>query len=576
MADEMKKRFYKTITALIANKGKNNQLFASDQYLSLILKVKASKNKNTKKTPEEYQRLARYDVVKIGASEKLIIPVKNEGDPIIYYAHLDETFQIIHDCHISIGHGGRVRMMKELKLRYKNVTAELVTVYLNLCESCQKKKSLPKKGLVVKPIISNELNSRCQVDLVDMQSQSDGEFKFIMVYQDHLTKFVQLRCLKSKRAEEVAYHLLDIFTTFGAPSILQSDNGREFANKVVKEVCAMWPELKIVHGKPRHSQSQGSVERANQDVEKMLCTWLESNKTTKWSEGIRFIQFMKNRAYHAGINRSPYEAMFGCKPKVGLNNLPKDVIVELSTEEELESILKEDENQFDEEREAERNITDAVFNKDDEIESLNTDSQNKILDNLTGKPDNENKNQGNTSDPSNITQCVSDQEVVIALDKKKQNIANIRKLVGQSLQKQADKMLALSSLKYPAANRGDNVVVKIPDVDRAKADDRNIMAVIISQETEGMYKLGTKHGILNQLYTRNQFTVCKETFIKTDIIPQHEVTIRECAKKESHLGGQGFQHCNCTGECVSNKCKCKKSNLMCNSKCHKSLTCKNK
>lgn len=155
MADEMKKRFYETITVLIASKGKNNQLFTNDQYLSLIIKVKESKNKVTKKTPEDYQRLARYDVVKIGASEKLIIPVKNEGDPIMYYAHLNETFQIIHDCHISIGHGGRVRMMKELKLRYKNVTAELVTVYLNLCESCQKKKSLPKKGLVLKPIISN-------------------------------------------------------------------------------------------------------------------------------------------------------------------------------------------------------------------------------------------------------------------------------------------------------------------------------------------------------------------------------------------------------------------------------------
>lgn len=88
-------------------------------------------------------------------------------------------------------------------------------------------------------------------------------------------------------------------------------------------MCAMWPELKIVHGKPRHSLSQGSVERANQDVEKMLCTWLESNKTTKWSEGVRFIQFMKNRAHHSGINRSPYEAMFGCKTKTEIN-LPVD------------------------------------------------------------------------------------------------------------------------------------------------------------------------------------------------------------------------------------------------------------
>jgi IS30 family transposase len=72
--------------------------------------------------------------------------------------------------------------------------------------------------------------------------------------------------LKTKSAVEVAKNLLPIFATFGAPKILQSDNGREFVNKVVTEVVARWPACKIVHGKPRHSQSQGSVERANRDV----------------------------------------------------------------------------------------------------------------------------------------------------------------------------------------------------------------------------------------------------------------------------------------------------------------------
>lgn len=54
------------------------------------------------------------------------------------------------------------------------------------------------------------------------------------------------------------------------------------------EACEMWPELKIVRGKPRHSQSQGSVEKANQNTENMLSTWLEDTKTTKWSEGLPF------------------------------------------------------------------------------------------------------------------------------------------------------------------------------------------------------------------------------------------------------------------------------------------------
>jgi transposase InsO family protein len=128
--------------------------------------------------------------------------------------------------------------------------------------------------------------------------------KFILVYRDHLTKFVLLS-LKSKRSDEVAYHLLDIFTTFGVPNILHYDNGREFCNQIIKSLCEMWNVIKIVHDKPRHSESQGSVERANQDVENMLATWMETNNTTKWSEGLRFVKAMKNRAYHEGTKCSP-------------------------------------------------------------------------------------------------------------------------------------------------------------------------------------------------------------------------------------------------------------------------------
>jgi len=71
-------------------------------------------------------------------------------------------------------------------------------------------------------------------------------------------------------AEKVAYQLLDIFCKVGAPFILQSDNGREFANKIIKNLADMWPGMKLVHGEPRHSQNQGSVERSNQDVRDML------------------------------------------------------------------------------------------------------------------------------------------------------------------------------------------------------------------------------------------------------------------------------------------------------------------
>ena len=89
---------------------------------------------------------------------------------------------MIHDAHLAIGHSGRNRMIKETQTKYKNITAESIMFYLSLCVSCLKKSKVPKNGLVTKPIIFNEMNSRAQLDLTDMQSQSDGDLKWVLVY----------------------------------------------------------------------------------------------------------------------------------------------------------------------------------------------------------------------------------------------------------------------------------------------------------------------------------------------------------------------------------------------------------
>ena len=80
------------------------------------------------------------------------------------------------------------------------------------------------------------------------------------------------------------------------------------------------------------TQSQGSIEN-------MLITWMQDNKTSHWSQGLRYVQLMKNSAYHSGIKRSPYEAMFGCPPKHGLasSSIPAEALENIFfSEEELE------------------------------------------------------------------------------------------------------------------------------------------------------------------------------------------------------------------------------------------------
>ncbi|XP_069610658.1 KRAB-A domain-containing protein 2-like [Ranitomeya imitator] len=334
MSEEMKDSFLELLNEVVEKKRDNNFYLTDDKYENILKEVKEAKVAVPKQSIH-YRRLKRYDIMTIGNDEKLIAPISCEKENVLHYVRCAELCSVIHNAHISTGHGGRTRILKEVNRKLKNVTTESIVIYLRLCQPCQRKTEDYQKGLVVKPILHSEMNYRAQVDLIDMQSNCDNDFNFIFVYQDHVTKFVLLCALCTKTAEEVAYHLLDIFSTFGAPCILHSDNGREFCNK---SLCAMWPDMKIVHGKLGHSQSQGSVERTNQDIENMLSTWMETNKTPKWSEGLRFVQAMKNRAYHEGIKCSPYEAMFGVPMQMGVatSKIPSDGIRNLSSEEDLE------------------------------------------------------------------------------------------------------------------------------------------------------------------------------------------------------------------------------------------------
>ena len=87
-----------------------------------------------------------------------------------------------------------------------------------------------------------------------------------------------------------------------------------------------------------------------------------------------------------------------------------------------------------------------------------------------------------------------------------------------SLENQAKKIKQLSEKKIPQGKIGDTVKVRIPDMDRARGDSKNIIAIILDVIDDN-YKLGTKEGRLAQLYTRNQFVICEEKFLSVADAP---------------------------------------------------------
>ena len=161
-------------------------LLPKEEYQNIISQLLEA-TATTKKSPHQYYLLKKYEVLECGYVKKLI---RKREDNVIKRAH------------IATGHGGRDKMIKETNKKYANITQEALNIFKSSCIQCQKKrKRTTTKGVVVKPILSKDFSSRAQVD---MQSMCQGHYKWIMNYQDHLTKFCVLRPLTSKRAAEVA------------------------------------------------------------------------------------------------------------------------------------------------------------------------------------------------------------------------------------------------------------------------------------------------------------------------------------------------------------------------------------
>lgn len=173
------------------------------------------------------------------------------------------------------------------------------------------------------------------------------------------------------------------------------------------------------------------------------------DNTTKWSNGVRFVQFMKNKALLSGIKQSPYKAMFGFEPRVGLTSLlPSDVIKNIYDEDDLQNI----------------------------IEQINAKHEK-----------------------TKVVEEVQEDEAEVMLTGISSNIFLARK---EAQKDQAEIMKLISDATYPPVDIEDNIIIPIPDIDREKADLRNLIGVVLERNKDGLYKIGTKDGILSKLYCR--------------------------------------------------------------------------
>ena len=254
--------------------------------------------------------------------------------------------------------------------------------------------------------------------------------------------------------------------------------------------------------------------------------------------------------------------------KLGIANsvLPRNLTINMATAEDLEKVININNECTgdieDEDTDHEQNLDLELQGNDNTSETetyvtmeVETEAQNEKID-----------PQAFSKPPDGTTATIS----------RAQKVKVFREAAREGLEDQAKKMKATSSKKFQKPTLGKNVRIKIPDIDRANMDPRSIIAVITDIKDKESYELGTKLGKLKALYTRNQFTLCKENFLSIEEVGTEEISVREVVNNLSLVGGQGFRKCNCSKKCTTKLCLRKSANLLCNSKCHNSQPCCNK
>ena len=111
---------------------------------------------------------------------------------------------------------------------------------------------------------------------------------------------------------------------------------------------------------------------------------------------------------------------------------------------------------------------------------------------------------------------------------------------------------------------GNNVLLPIPEVDkRSPFDPLNLPGVITHRSEEGYYKIGTQAGELDRCYLSTEFEFTPSNFLSPEEVPESIVTLRKAILVSSL--GKNRLACNCTSGCGSNRCRCRRSEKLCNS-----------
>ena len=231
---------------------------------------------------------------------QLVIPVKKRRG-------------FIREFHDSLfaGHLGITRTVYRLldRVYWPGLRGDVRT-YIKSCTICIARKSPCPRKVPMGHVAVGHHWERVAMDLLDMSVTTSRGNRYVLVIVDCFTRWTEAFPLPDKTAQSVADAFFNqVVCRFGMPAVIHSDQGREFENKILQELCLMGGSHKT-RTAPYHPESDGMVERFNRTLLMMLAMFAGKNRDD-WDDLLPAVMMAYRSSVHESTGYSPYRLMFG-------------------------------------------------------------------------------------------------------------------------------------------------------------------------------------------------------------------------------------------------------------------------
>ena len=199
------------------------------------------------------------------------------------------------------------------------------------CQSCQSMGKSPPK-VDPRPLTwPDRPFQRIHVDFA-------GPFKFLgkmfLIIVDVYSKWLEIYSMSSTTADKTVEVLRDVFSRFGLPEVLVSDNGPQF---ISQEFVTFLSSMGIEHVKsaPYHTQSNGEEERAVQTFKTALKAM--ADREGSLSQKLSTFLFHYRNTPQATTGISPSELFLSRRVRTRLSLLSPDVAAKVRKKQHQQS-----------------------------------------------------------------------------------------------------------------------------------------------------------------------------------------------------------------------------------------------